>query len=695
MKRRLPFLFLGVAFLSIWGCSRLKVGSFVMPSWDTQFSAPIFNRAYTLQEILSKDSAMVSNGDTTYLRAVGATGVFSIFKTQGLSGTSVGNNLKIASIPQTTEARSPSDFTIDAPPAIHYSEVNPALPVGSTTPVPAIPQRKTNITPDSPFTNFQSATISSGTFTLTAYNGYPATMQFPNGIDLTDGSGNLIITIPIDSLVSYRAESVAVSLAGVVMPNNPQVSFTYASNGSTAPATFQSDTLIALSIELTNVKVSSADAIVPPQPPITLDRGLMLPDGNKVATASISSGVLNISVTNAFDMSIPISLTIKSLVGQSGPLSRTFTLASAGSSGSTYQESIPLSGYVLNMADASGSPGDSLMYSVVAQVPGSNGQFINIATSDSVKAAFGLSGLQFSSFTGEVHMTGPVSIPADTQTVNLGDFTSMFNGRILFSDSTKLVLNINMTGGFPSLVHLKLIPSSTSTGPVTGDSLVVEKMLYPGQPNYITLGQNFVSVLNTFTSTTNEIPDQFIISGYVVVNPGPPYAMGTVKQTDVVEGTATIEIPFDLGISNATFTDTTKTPVINDSSTASRLDNVDSGQVVIEVNNGLPVQMSLITQLIDTVTHQVVMTLPSDSIVIPAANDFNSDGTVRTPMFSSNKFTLTHDQAVELGRSYMKFSFRVATSPNRQTVPFTKNNTISLKVSANLAFRVDKNLVGK
>jgi len=251
-----------------------------------------------------------------------------------------------------------------------------------------------------------------------------------------------------------------------------------------------------------------------------------------------------------------------------------------------------------------------------------------------------------------------------------------------------------MTGGFPTLVHIKLIPSSTKTGPVAGDSIVVDKILYPGQPNYISLGQNFVTALNSFTSATNEIPDQFFISGYAVVNPGPPYATGTVKQSDMIEGTGTIEIPFDLRIPNATFTDTTKSPVIDDSSTASKLDNVDSGQVVIEVNNGLPIQMSLITQLIDTVTHQVVMTLPTDSIVIPAANDFNSDGTVRTPIFSTNKFTLTHNQAVELGRSYMKFNFRVATPPNQQTVPFTKNNTISLKVSANLAFRVDKTWSG-
>ncbi len=695
MKRRLPLLFLSVAFLSIWGCSKYKVGEFVMPSWNTQLSAPIFNRTYTLQEILSKDSTIVSNGDTTFLKAVGSAGVFSIFKSQELNGTSVGDNLKIASIPAATESQSPADFTIDDPSAVHFAEVDPTLPVGSTAAVPPFPSRKTSLTADSPFTNFQSATISSGTLTLTVLNGYPAAIQFANGIDLTDGSGNLILSIPIDSLVPYETKSVNVSLAGVVMPNNPKVSFTYSSNGSTTPQTFQSDTLLSLSLGLYNIRVSSANAIIPPQSPITLKKGFVLSDGNKVSTADILNGILNLTVTNAFDMQMPINLTIKSLVNQSGPLSRTFTLAAAGNSGSTYQESIPLNGYTLNMADAGGNPTDTLRYSVVAQIPGSNGQFINVATSDSVKASFGLSDLQFSSFTGEAHLSGAVNLQTDTQTVNLGDFASRFNGTLQFSDSTKLLLNVDMTGGFPTLVHLKLIPSSTQTGPVTGDSLVVQKMLYPGQPNYISLGQDFVTMLNSFTSATGKIPDQFIIGGYAVVNPGPPYATGTVKQTDMIEGTATIEIPFDLGITNSSFTDTTKSPVIDDSSTASKLTNVDSGQVVIEVNNGLPIQFSLITQLIDTVTHQVVVSLPADSIVIPAASDFNPDGTVRTPMYSTNKFTLTHDQAVELGRSYMKFSFRVATPPNQQTVPFTENNTISLRVSANLAFRVDNNLVGK
>lgn len=698
MKRGVLYALYAAILLTMVGCSKYKVASFVMPTWNTQLSAPIFNRTYTLDQMLSKDSVTVSNGDTTFLRPSGPLGTFELFKSQQINGVKIGDNLNINGVGPVYSSQSPNDFAIETPPPIHFVEVDPSLPAGTSAPAPAIsPARKATLPPDQPFQSFTYATISSGTLEASLHNGYPATIRFQNGINVEDSSGNILLNIPVpgDSLASNQTIIDTVSMAGVTIPNNPEAVFGYSSPGSNgASVPFQSDTLMAITFNLRDIHVSSADAKVPPQAPVVLNETIHLADGNKVETAAIDTGSMDINIKNGFNFSSPVQLTIESLVDASGnPLVLNFDLGAAGTVGSDYHTDVSLQGYTLNMADAQGNPTDTVRYTVSARIPGSGGKFINIATTDSINSSFLLSDLKFSSFTGIVHLKSPVDISPDTQKVDLGSFASKFSGDITFSDSTKLLLEINKTGGFPWLVHLTLIPSNSSSSGPPVDSAVFNQTIYPNQVNVIRMGAVLVPALNKYSSVTHTVPDQFIISGHVIVNP--TFVEGTIQTNDMMSGTATITMPLDIGISHATYVDTTTTPVINDSSTAAKLANVDSARVVFEINNGLPLGFSFISQLIDTATGQVVGTLPPDSIVIPAATEFNADGTVKSPMFSQRAVVLSHDEAVDLGRCYMRLVFRPRTGPNGQTVPFTENNTLSVRAFANLAFTVDKNLVGK
>lgn len=697
MKKGVLYASVIAIVFAIVGCSKYKVASFVMPSWDTQFSAPLFNRTYTLQEILHKDSVIVSGGDTTFLESSGSSGMFQLFKSQPVNDVTIGDNLKINGLNPTYVSQSPSDFALDSPPTIHYVETPAGLPSkGTTAPVPPIPATSADLSPDSPFQNFTSATISSGDLQVTIHNGYPATMNFPDSLRVRNSSGAELfpVVIPGDSVPANGTVVVTQPLDGKTLPNNPNLFFTYSSPGSPTSQTYESDTLIGFSFDLLNIKVSSANAKIPPQPPVIRNKGMHLTDSNMVQSASLDSGFMSITVTNQFPFSAPIHLVISSLRDQTGnPLTLDFTLDSAGTAGSTHKEDVPLQGYNLEMADANGNPTDTVRYTVTAEIPGSGGQFVDISTSDSVKSSFTISQLKFSAFKGVVHLSNPIKILPDTQTVSLGDFRDKFSGTITYSDSTKLVMDLQKTGGYPWLVEIKFIPSSSTLNLPPVDSAVVTGMVYPNQINIIRVGPALVSALNNYSSLRQVVPDRFVISGHVIVNP--TYVEGTIQKGDVMTGTAALTMPLDLGLKNAVYIDTTKTPVINDSSTAAKMENVDSGRVVFEINNGLPLRLAFITQLIDTTTGQVVGTLPADSIIIPAATEFNSDGSVKYPVFSKNQVIISHDQAVELGRCYMRMGFRVLTPPDRATVFFTKNNSISIKAYANFAFKVDKNLVGK
>ncbi len=697
MKKGVLYASIIAVVLAMVGCSKYKVASFVMPSWDTQFTAPLFNRTYTLGEILSKDSVMASNGDTTLLQAKPPDYVFTLFRTQNLNADSVGDNLKITSTPTTTADQSPTDFQIDPPNPVNYALVDPSLPVGFTGPVPAIPQRNDTLDPDLPFNNFKSATLTQGTVTVLVHNGYPTPVTFsPTGLTVTDISNNTIFNIPVtpNPLAAGQTVQLTHSLAGYTFPNNPRVSFTY-SAASAASGTMQSDTILAFTISLSGMRASQAVAVVPKQEPYTINRSIIFTDGNKVKTADIKSGTLTLTVSNGFEVPDTIDLVLKSLVRQnnrSDTLRTSFVLQPLQSN---FTLPIDLSGYELSMADQYGNPTDSLLYRATAASPGSEtlpDSFVTISNTQSIHSEFMLSDLQLSSFTGEVHLKNAISIPTDTQNVNLGDFRTKFSGAIEFGPSTQLELDV--TGiGFPCLAHITLTPGSSTSSSPPVDSAVVDAVIQPGM-NRIILGQSFVNALNAFARARNTIPDQFIISGYVLVNPSPYTTTGTVSDTDKVAGTGTISMPFDLGIINATYVDTTNSAVINDSSTSAKMDNVDSGRVVFEIWNGLPLDITMMGQLIDTTTHAVIMNFPGDSIRIAAA-DINTDGSVRDSVFSKNSISLTSEQAKDLGRSYMRFFFRLATPSGAATVPFKKDNDISLRVYGNFAFKVDKNVVGK
>ena len=504
-----------VSLLVLFGCSKFKVGSFVMPSWNMELDAPIFNRTYTLQEILWKDSTMVSNGDTTFIQSVGASQTFQLFRSQSINAVSVGNNLKISAVPTTYVSQSPSDFSIANPPPIHYASVIPGIHTGSVPSVPAIPAQSNNLTPVDAFTNFNNATFSSGNFTLALHNGYPAAINFVNGLNLIDYFGKQVnIPVPGNSIAANTTVTLQpFSLAGITLSNQPAISFTYSSNGPSNPATIQSDTVVTYSASLSNVRVSSANAIVPRQPDILINNSVVLVDSNKVSTASIANGTLSFFVTNNFAMNDSVYLQIAGLITSTGKaFADSFLLPAGGSIPKQYS----LANYTLNMADpVTGQPTDSLRYSVKATIPGSGGSLINISTSDSVNAQFSLTALQLNSFTGEVHLKDLVSIPPDTQKVSLSDFSSKFNGTITFSPSTQLVLNVNSSGGFPTHAHIVLIPANTLYPSIYADSAVVDTVIYPGV-NHVIIGQKFVNVLNEFTATPPHVmPDEFIISGYV------------------------------------------------------------------------------------------------------------------------------------------------------------------------------------
>ncbi len=707
MRKGIIVFSVTLSLLAVWGCSKFKAASFVAPTWDTQFSAPLFDRTYTLGEILHKDSVTTVGGDTTFLYTTPPLSVFSISRTQAIAGIPVGANLQIGSVPPVTASKGLGEFTIDSPDSINYTVPYPngASPGAKVPQVPAIPGQSVTQSPNGQFLMYRSATISQGELHVTVHNGYPATVQFDSGsINILDASGRPL-PLHVNSVGANQTFDTTYSLSGYTLTNNPSIHFVYSSPGLNDTATFQSSSLLSIFMGFTTLTVSSASAIIPPQPTIHLDQAIQMAGGTQVASANIRSGGLDLTLTNGFEMQLPITLVFKDILKQNNPtdtLKLNYTLP-ANVPGQTLvsvaEPRIDLSGYQLRTLDQYGNLSDSLHYRVEVGIPGSNGQFVDVSTQNSISATFSLEGLTFSSFTGVIHPKNVFTFATDTQRIDIGDFKSKLKGGItLIGDSTKLDLKIR-SAGFPYLVHINLKPMNSASPTLSVDSVDTTVIIRPNQTNIVGIGASFVKALNDFAAREQEIPDEFIISGSALVNPLPsdvpfPYsggnAVGTIADTDKISITNTISMPLYVGIINASFIDTTKKPVF-DSSTSAKMSEVDSGDVHFDVTNGLPLQLTFVPQLIDT-TDGSITTL--DSIIVASPNQFDANGIVTEPIFSPNRIKLTGSQAKKFSSSFMKFNFSVITPRGAQPVPFASNNTIRLKVYASLAFKVDKNLTG-
>jgi hypothetical protein len=697
-------------FLAFWGCSKFKVANFVAPVWDTQFSMPIFDRTYTLGEILYKDSTLVLNGDTTYLQTYPNSNMYFLERSQEIKGIQIGTYLSMSAVPDVNVSGVLNSFTIDSPDSVHYSVPYPnGITQGQTLPVPAIPATHVENGPDNDqgFANYDSATISKGELSIKIHNGYPATVYFQGSeINLLDAHGGPL-PIPLDSIQANDTYETTLSLEGRVLTNKPVISFTYSSDGVSGNQTYQSTSLLSFAMGFSELEVSHAHAIVPPQTPIEVDTSLVLSEGDMVTSAVISSGVLTVSMTNRFNMAVsPVTLVINSLLDPQGnPLTRQFHLSAAGTSGDMHDETIDLAGFTLNMADPFGNPSDSLRYTVTIGIPGSQGQFIDIDQSNSIETTFGMpNGLTFRSFTGQIHPKDAFPFASDTQRVDMGDFRSKFRGGITFlGDSTHFRFTIRKYG-FPYFIHISLVPINTSSGasstiPIAADTVIYPQDLLPaGQENTLKLGRIFADALNEFARTYGKIPDAFVIEGYARVNPTaadvapyflytPPTGVRTIHDTDKINITNTITLPLQVGIADtngapASFIDTSTV----DSGLSAKLTKIDTASISFDVNNGLPLNVTILAELLDT--NNVVT--PLDSIVIPAA-EVASDGSVVSSTFHHSPVVLTADQAREFGNSRIIYTYHFLTALGLQPVPFLKTNTISLKVYGTFKFRVDKN----
>ena len=688
-----------LAFL-LTGCSRELPRNFVMPSWETSLSVPLFTRTATLGEIIGQDSVITMKGDTTSVTPVSSSGMISTSESIKLSTMKVGSNLKMCGLAPEKITHLLGTFEIASSEPMAFlirtsSAMGTRSLIGHKVVPRPVPLKKYSSSSARGACQFTTAQVISAKVNFRIVNYYGEEIDAPDGIVFQDSAGNSLfrIDLPGGKIGPYQSYSKVEEITNVRLSRNLTAVVSLSAAGGTDSILIKSDTLVLMTMSLTSIKSNSASAIVACQSPVPVKGWLPLGDSYHIESAMISAGSVNMHMNNNLEMPCRINIVVPALKSREGvSFSVDQVLASVGDPGrpdpqSEYSSSVSLAGWVLNLGTV---PTDSIGYTLTVTPLGSGSEFIPVSSADSIDGTFSVSELTLSSITGIVRLPNPIPIIPDTESINLSFLRNSFGPQDRLSDSARMTLNLRLLGNLPALLRLRISASSNKPGVGEVDTTVVSQIVYPGaQGNIIVLGECFADMLNDFISATGTFPDRFIIDGTATVNP--TGMLGTISEADAITGNALISCPLEVGLENFDFQESSGNLSFS-SDVRKALQEVDSGEVVFQISNSMPVGLRLSLSAVDTLTRKVLFVLPdTGQVFVPAACELDSTGNVTQPMMSRITVGIPGPDARMLEHSFLRFMIDASTSDGHQTVPFFSSSSFSLNVMANLKMNVGGN----
>jgi len=376
-----------IAFLTLAQCTIKKPES---PQWNTQLTIPAVNRTYTMEELIGKIDQEGLEIDSS--------GIVTYSITEDLDTVQLEEDLLttsdlsyVISEQVGTVSLNPPDMDPVTVSLSSISGLASSLPGDSANVV----ETSFDLYNDMPtITSFSQATISNGQVEVVVDNGLGVSLDtvIIEIFDINNGWTIATDTFPTP-VASGDTDSLSLSLDGKTISNDLRViNHCYTPGGlvdSVSSRYISTELVFADSLEVT-----SAVAEVP-----ALSREysqqVALDESNRIDTASLSNGSLNLTIVNGTNLDANVTVTITDLV-------------SSGSQPLTIDQPIParqntvvtvdLSGYRLIPSDVT-VPQD-IDINITASVPGTAPQQVEINQSDSFFVEAALSSMTFSSVTG-------------------------------------------------------------------------------------------------------------------------------------------------------------------------------------------------------------------------------------------------------------------------------------------------------
>jgi hypothetical protein len=655
----------------------------VMPTWDTQLTVPLGSRTYTLGELIAKDSALLK---------VGTGNQVVIAKSVQVKPTYVNDLLSIS--PKDTSVQIQlGAFTVTA--ADQRTPVDiPWLPKGFTIPVPDTTMSLSDV--QSKIESFESMTVKSGTISLTLENKLPVAMNVLSPIRLVDLSGNVMATFTFNpaTIPAFGSRSASDNLSGKAVTSDYRITgLQFHTPGSATPVQIPNGDLLVGVISTSNLKATQATlSDIPSQSLTSADTAkLRIDDSTLVREIHLKSGGMSLSFRNNIAVGMRFKVKFNELMKRVGSTYVSYEdsiyLAPNGTG------SLPLNLSGTRIRSANGNLINSLNVLGSVSIPASKGPMVTISETDKVLISMTkTSNLVVDSAVGVLK---PTWVNVDSRIgLNLGTAIKKFSGNVNIP-AAQLGLATISSIGFPADAYVKIGARKANGDSVFLNLPASQRRLMPGQDG---IQFDAAEVGSFLSQLASQLPDSLRISGRILVNPHDVYTpstagVGTVGSNSSVSGSLNVSLPLTVGIQDGSVRDTL---VIGDSAgtKATKIDpatinRYNRGKVYIELENGLPAELSFSTGLLDHAKRTLLAMPQSGSPILLRGAQVDADGNVTVPGKSTTVIELNQQEVSQYNpAAFVSYNVALKTSNGAGSVTFRSDNKVKIRVWSTLSVKV-------
>ena len=453
----------------------------------------------------------------------------------------------------------------------------------------------------------------------------------------------------------------------MTLSNAMNLSLFIATPGSNGvPVLVQQDMALNIRASISETEIRSAVACLPSQTIEYSERlDISESNGTQIQSGHITSGTMQISLQNYIAVGSRLDVVVNGMTKNGEPL-RTSTFVDARSSQNI---SVDVADYTFEQINMSYLP-----FSIVVRTADSKDVFVTITSSDSISATISLTDIIFDQVTGTI---APTLITVEhSQPVDLR-FSQKFDGTIKCSD-VKMWVDIRNNSALPLEVESGRL---TCYNQATHQSAKVDVPLTTIGANGSTeihFDKGQVSAM--FESFGSSLPDRIDIEALATLNKN--RAFGTLSSEDFLSGTLHVEIPMRLDIESAIYKDVAEIKL--DDETIKNLQEVDTGELHVEIENHLPTGFMLELHFLDATLTTILLT-PKSSTGDPfhvSAGTLDGQGSVTEATKTAFVIPLSkEDIGLFLSSKYISYSVIIDKSET-SPILFRMDDYVNIKTYA-------------
>ena len=617
MRRPKPFLTILLLALLCY-CSFKKPQA---PSWDVELPIPLVDETFTVAELLEDQDFLTAD----------STGLVTFCLEEKIKRFDIGDSLKIESLSKDFDAEL-GEFTIREAKSqgvsIQLKEIWPEASTRDGYRVTVPPFTFPSLSKDIPeFREFFSITFASGWIEVTLFNNLAIPIGPIEMVLKRSDTGSIIdeLTFP-EEIAPGDSSTQSINLSGKAIPNRLSVEMRGSSPGSEGEVvTIDAESSFRVQVSIGDVRATEAVAQIPAQRFSGNDTVAVKDSIITVTEAVIDSGSISFAITSSFDLDADIELKVPDIVS---PYGDTLTIPVHIPANGSFQQTILLDDYTFKPRQE-----QRVSFSWEAQTRDTGGEMITISSRDHLRVQMELSELRFSQIKGILNslrravdpQVKEIDLPSGLQELSFKKARLEFkirNGVGFPIKPNLLILGRDGLGGSVPFLIQQEIPASPGPG------LFAETLIIFDETN-----SNILDFLNL-------PPREVEISGEVVL--GEEGFEGSVTEHDFIEAEVKVSAPMVLSFSDQEIeTDVNEVKIEEDTREVIR-ENLQSGKMIIEMDNHLPVGASI--EICLDLVDSLVFTSPDlviGPVVIEPAETVSNSGKVVQAVTSEARIELT------------------------------------------------------